>query len=67
MMKKLKYPNAQVGQCPNCGEFAIDSETTPEYDSEGHIVYNYTCSACNFDGQEVYDVIFIEHRPMGEE
>jgi len=64
-MKKLNYPNAEVGQCPNCGEFAIDPAIgDPIHDADGHIVYNYTCSACNFDGQEVYDVVFCCQRAI---
>ena len=67
-MKKLKYPNAQVGQCPNCGGFTTDHEIgDPIHDEDGHIVYNYTCSSCDFAGQEVYDVVFFCQRASDED
>lgn len=60
---KLNYPNADVGQCPKCGNFSIDHDISAAvHDEEGHIVYSYTCSSCEFEGQEVYDVVFCCHR-----
>ena len=63
---ELNYPNAGVGECPNCGNLSIDTDTVPQHDADGHIVYNYTCSRCNFEGQEVYDVVFIRQRKRND-
>lgn len=48
------------GICPHCREFSLVYGKY-ELDDE-YLVFPWICEVCNRQGQEVYNLVFFEHR-----
>ena len=53
----------EAGICPICDHEELNYGES-DSDSDGEVYY-YTCNKCGFVGEELYEMIFSEHRRHG--
>ena len=55
----------ETGICPKCGSDDLEyGESYEKFITDNETFNPYTCQNCNFDGEEVFSLIFRGHRVL---